>query len=86
MINEMNDPSIASISECDMSSPLLSFSSTKALICFRGKALTKWPRKPWRMSSPLKLTKTSYFGWGALFEIAFSDTPFKFQYINKNKY
>jgi len=75
MINETNDPSIASTSECDMSSPLLSLSSTKAFICFREKALAKWPRKPWRMSSPLKFTKTSYFGWGALFDVAFFAAP-----------
>jgi hypothetical protein len=45
MINEMNDPSIASISECDMSSPLLRFSVNKGINLLKRKSLNQMAKK-----------------------------------------
>ena len=55
------DSSIACRSAGDIFSPLLSWSSLKVLIPFRESAASRWEIKLWRVSSPLKLRKTSYF-------------------------
>lgn len=79
MIKEMDDPSIAWTSDGHSSSPFSSLSSTKAFIFFTSKASVKWPRNPSRTSSPLKLTKTSYFILGELlFDMVFLSAPFSF--------
>ena len=58
------DSSIACRSAEDICSPLLSWSSMKVLIPHRWSASWRWSVKLLRVSSPLKLRKTSYFrGW-----------------------
>lgn len=62
MIIEMNDPSTTSKSEDEILSPLSGLSSTNACTyLLLIKSLNPMAKKMWRMSSPLNLTKTSYF-------------------------
>ena len=85
IINEMNDPSIARTSDDHVSSPLSSLSSTKPFIFFLWKLSIIWLRMPRRISSPLKLTKTSYFLWGELLsDLGFSSALFSF-WINQER-
>lgn len=56
------DSSIAFMSSKATTSPTRSFSlSLKTWILFRLNSSYKWSEKPWRVSSLLKLRKTSYF-------------------------
>ena len=59
------DSSIAFKSSGEMDLPLSSFStSLKVTMPFCIKPAYRWSVKPLRVSSPLKLRKTSYFHYG----------------------
>ncbi|KAM2583693.1 hypothetical protein TB2_044775 [Malus domestica] len=55
------DPSISRSSSLCMFSPLVSWLSRNALIPALRNAMSRWPVKVLRVSSPLKLRNTSYF-------------------------
>lgn len=59
------DSSIARKSSGDIDAPLLSSGSSFKVLMPRHSSLSyQWPMKFLRVSSPLKLKKTSYFHWG----------------------